>query len=257
MARLRSPGYPNMDMPQAIVFIEQLYSENRTYPMDREVAAVTIGHSGLTGPAGKKLASLIQYGLLEKYAKNEVRVSSMGESILHPDDESERSECLAASAYKPLLFNELRERFPDGVPSEGNLRSYLLKKGFSDVAVPRVIKAYLGTCAFLEQNRAYKSYDMEHEEVQKSSVDQSVEGDWDMEGASVSRSSLPSARPRQDKVPNLNAINVAVSGGIVQTNVMLLDAAGLEKLKRKIDALQTLIEGEGAEAQADAESDQE
>ena len=244
MARLRSPSYPNINIEQAIDIIGKMYGENRTFPMDREVAAKAMGHSGLTGPASKKVASLIQYGLLEKYAKNEVRVSKMAESILHPDDETEKGDLLTISAYKPRLFNELRERFPGGVPSENNLTSYLLKRGFSDVAVPRAVQAYLKTCSFLEKNRAYESHDLEHPDVSKSSINQSVEGDLDMEGANVSRTIPSMGRSRQINTPNLNAINVSVSGGIVQTNVMLLDSMGLEKLKRKIDALQTLIEDE-------------
>ena len=251
MARLRSPGYPDVTLPQAIDLSSKLYAANRTYPMDREVAAREMGYSGLTGPSSKRLASLIQFGLLEKHAKNEVRVSAVAESILHPDSSAEKEHGVLAAAFNPRLFRELRERFPDGVPSKSNLESYLLKNGFSDRGVKRAIKAYLGTCEYVERHSANESHGGEGS-IGSESIDyQSVEGDHDMESAIPHRPHASFGRPSQREEPSRNAINVSVSGGLVRTHEMVLDADGLGKLKRKIDALLSLVEDEDVGPNAD------
>lgn len=251
MARLRSPSYPDVTLQQAIDLIGKIYTANRTYPMDREVAAKEMGYSGLTGPSSKRLASLIQFGLLEKHAKNEVRVSTTAESILHPDNAAEKQEGLRAAAFKPQLFSELQERFPDGVPSKSNLESYLLKSGFSDRGVRRAIKAYLGTCEYVEQYEDNESHGDAGCDVTDSIENQRLDGDHDM-GTAMHPSAGSSSPPfRQSQTPDLNTINVSVSGGLVRTHEMVLDVDGLGKLKGKIDALLTLVEGEDRDPNSD------
>lgn len=250
MAKLRSPNYPDIDIQQAIDLIGKLYTANRTFPMDRDVAAKEMGYSGLTGPSAKKIASLIQYGLLDKHAKNEVKVSRVAEAILHPDDQTQKEENLQVSAYMPSLFADLRERFPGGVPSESNLKSYLLKQGFSDRAVGPAIRAYLGTCSYVEKKESYESHGSTSVEMSESPVNQRFTGDSDMESAAEAHPLPQTDRLDQSAAPNLNAMNVGVFGGQVRINV-LLDSKGLDKLERKIAALRELIADELDEPRAD------
>lgn len=156
--RMRSPGYPGMTLSDAIETIEKMFSDVRVAPVDREVAARAMGYSGITGRSGKVLSDLVQYGLLEKVGKNEVRVSSRAVEIMHPDHPIERAEAVLDAAFDPVLFQELRDRFPDAVPSENALRSYLVKRGFTDAALQPAIRAYVETCRYAEQFRAYESH---------------------------------------------------------------------------------------------------
>lgn len=251
MARLRSPGYPDVGLPHAIELASKMYASNRTYPMDREVAAMEMGFSGLTGPSSKRLASLIQFGLLEKHAKNEVRVSALAESILHPDSTAEKEDGVLAAAFNPQLFRELQERFPAGVPSRSNLESYLLKSGFSDRGVKRAINAYLATCEYVERYIADESQSDNVQDGIKYENYQEVEGDQQRESPIHGRPHTPYGRPVQREEPSQNAINLSVSGGLVRTHEMILDADGLKKLKRKIDALLSLVEDEDVGPNAD------
>ena len=251
MTRLRSPSYPDITLQQATDAVGKIYAANRTYPMDREVAATEMGYTGLTGPSAKRLASLIQFGLLERHAKNEVRVSDVAEAILHPDDPAQRLEGLRTAAYNPPLFRDLQEKFPHGAPSESNLVSYLLKNGFSDRGVRRATKAYLGTYEYIEQVSAYESHGTDRPDHAHSSLDQRDRGDRDMDIATHDSSVLPAGAHQKYKEPDRNAINVSISGGLVRTHEMILDADGLAKLKRKIDALHTLVADEIVDAEAD------
>ena len=243
MARMRSPSYPNLDLPQAVELVGQLYAANRTFPMDRDVAAKEMGYSGLTGPSAKKIATLIQYGLLEKYARNEVQVSKVAEAILHPDDQVQKEENLKVAAYMPRLFTELRERFPGGMPSESNLKSYLLKQGFSDGAVGPAIKAYLGTCSYIEKEYLDETCVLSSEVEENETIEQGVIVGSTTKGTSSVQPLPHIGQSYQPIVPNLNAMNVEVFGGQIRINV-LLDSKGLDKLERKMAALRELIADE-------------
>ncbi len=256
MARMRSPNYPHVSLDYAIGMAGKIHSVDRTHSIEREVAAQHLGYTGITGPSGKMLASLIQYGLLEKVAKNEVRVSDTAVEILYPDDPTQKEEALRRAAFFPQLFSNLRDRFPDGAPSEGSLRSYLMKQGFSDQAIGRAANAYLKTFEFIQQNAAYESYDL-HESVGVKSKDyQSVEDRPTMQ-ASETRTRMPlGAVPRRLEDVALNDINVEIFGQHVRINV-LLDSKGLDKLKRKIEALQTLISDDESDGAANDPEDRQ
>lgn len=159
MKRVRSPAYPSLPISEAIELVGKIYSSNRTNPIDREAAVKDMGYSGLTGRSGKLLATLLQYGLLEKSGKGGVRVTPRAVDILHPESAADRRRALRDAAFEPNLFLSLREKFPDGVPSENNLRSHLMREQFSDVAINPAVNAYLETCRFLQQENAYESYD--------------------------------------------------------------------------------------------------
>lgn len=64
--------------------------------------------------------------------------------ILH-GDEGERALAIREAARGPALFTRLHEQFGGAVPSEANLKGYLLRNGFAISAVEGVIDAYKET----------------------------------------------------------------------------------------------------------------
>lgn len=160
----RSPSYPNAPLGEAIsqvAKIEQLYRQSQ---VDREVAAKLIGYSGLSGPASKALAALASYGLVERAGKGEMRVTSRARAILYPDNLEERRQNLVAAAFEPKLFQELRARFPDMIPPEDGIITYLHRQGFVQSAIRPAMKAYRDTLLFLQQEGATDSHGKEHPE---------------------------------------------------------------------------------------------
>lgn len=118
--------------------------------MDREVAAKALGYSGISGRSATVLANLIQYGLLERAGKNEVRVSRRAVDIIHPDSAQSKAEALRSAALEPELFQKVAARFVDGLPSENALHSFLVREGFTDTAIPAAARAFLETSEFLK-----------------------------------------------------------------------------------------------------------
>jgi hypothetical protein len=141
--------------------IEKVYRQS---PVDREVAAKLIGYSGLSGPSSKALAALASYGLVERAGKGELRVTSRALAILHPINLLERRQALVSAAFDPTLFQELRTRWPDMIPPEEGIATYLNRKGFNQTAIRPAMKAYRETLHFLEQEGANESHGNEQPE---------------------------------------------------------------------------------------------
>ncbi len=157
MARVRSPSYPSYSLDEAVANARKIFDKDRRSPIDRAVVANHLGYNSLNGAADKALATMMQYGLLEKVAKGEVRISQWAVDIMFPDAPSQRVAALRNAATSPTLFRALNERFPDGPPSNETLRAYLLREEFNDRAIGPIIGAYNKTSAYLAQEGANES----------------------------------------------------------------------------------------------------
>lgn len=171
MIRTNSPPYPAMSLPKSIAAVEKIFGADRRNPVDREVAARHIGYNGKSGASDKALAALSHFGLTEKVGKGALRVSQLAMDILHPDpaDPQSKDRALLQAGMKPQLYKELRAQFPDYV-SEATLRSYLLRTGFNDAALPPAMAAYLDTLRFLEQSKVFESGGVSSDEGEESDL---------------------------------------------------------------------------------------
>jgi hypothetical protein len=154
MARVRSPRYPSMSLEDAVEHGRTIFEKDRRHPIAREVAAGHIGYKSLNGAADSALSTLMQYGVLEKVAKGEVRVSQLVVDILFPDNPEQRAEAIRIVASNPPLFKALDDRFPEAIPSNETLRSYLTRENFNTRAIGPIVTAYTKTRAFVEREAA-------------------------------------------------------------------------------------------------------
>lgn len=158
MSRIRSPGYPSINLSEAIELTNKIFSASRQNTVDREAAAKDIGYSGMTGQSAKMLSNLAHFDLIERSGKGGVRVTDTAVRILHPRSTEERRAALAEAAFSPGLFNEIREHFPDGFVSENALRGLLMRKGFATAAVQPALRAYMETYSLLQEEHATESH---------------------------------------------------------------------------------------------------
>lgn len=157
MARVRSPNFPVISLPQAVERIEVIYDHEQTVPADRETLAKHLGYSGLNGASSKIISALSKYGLLEEMPDKSFRVSKLAMAIMHPSSNEEKTDALREAASGPILFQRLNEQFGGQRPSETNLRSWLLRNGFARSGVDSVIKAYNETMDLVgASHTAYK-----------------------------------------------------------------------------------------------------
>ena len=139
MARIRSPNYPQIDLVEALRRVEIIRGKEGRTPASREVLAKLLGFGGLNGASMAVLSAMTKYGLMEDAGDKELRVSDLSDSILFPNEAQEKIRSVAEAATKPALFAEIREKWPNHPPSDENLRSYLMRRGFSQGALDNVI----------------------------------------------------------------------------------------------------------------------
>lgn len=149
MARVRSPNYPAISLPEAIERIRKVYEKEHTHKAAPEVVAKALGYSGLNGASLSVMSALKKFGLLEEVGKD-LKVSHQALTILvDPKDSAERAKFIREAAFAPALFSELQAQYGSGVPSDENLRSYLLKRGFAPASVDAPIRSYRETIALV------------------------------------------------------------------------------------------------------------
>lgn len=249
MARQRSPSYPAISITQAIEFIGKIHKSCRSNVIDRETAARELGYSGLTGRSMKVLADLVQFNLLEKTGKGDVKVTQLAVDILHGIDPADRQQAMLEAALAPQLFKDIHDRFPDGIPSENAIKSYLIQQDFMDVAIGPAISAFMSTYRAVEHIRESESHGGGGEEAPESvhanepkeqivsTAPQIVpQHATPVLAASGDMPAILSALAKAD----LNDIGMSIVGGRIAVAGML-DLKGLRALKRKIIGMEALL----------------
>ncbi len=124
----RSLRYPGMSLEDAIERVRIVYENEKRTPASGEVI---VGHFGLkagTGPANRVISALRQYGLLENRGE-QLRVSDSAFKILHlSDDSPERIQAVREASRKPIIIQDVISAFPEGLPSDANLRNFLIQQ---------------------------------------------------------------------------------------------------------------------------------
>jgi hypothetical protein len=239
MSRMRSPSYPSVPLKQAIDLVSKIHRSCRSNVITRENAVHEMGYSGLTGRSMKVLSALLQFGLLEKAGTGDVKVTQRAVDILHGIDESDRNEATLEAAYAPQLFRDIHERFPDGIPSEGVIRSYLIQQDFVDVAIGPAITAFMETYRTVEHIRDYTQQANGSDEVAHAPSNNN-EAAIRKEEAPVIQTLPATSIPQSPANGQLNKINMDIRGDQVSISG-LLNLKGLELLEKKIAALKLLL----------------
>lgn len=145
MARIRSPNYPAFSLPAAIDRARAIHVAEGKNAASREAMAKHIGFGSLNGASASALSAIAKYGLIEGVDDGEARLTELAMRILYPHNEEEKRAALEEAAFKPALFSEIHEKWPDRAPSDESLRSFLVRKGFSQGALDQVIQFYRET----------------------------------------------------------------------------------------------------------------
>jgi hypothetical protein len=229
-------------LAEVVEFAEKIHAFDRQHPVSREVAAKHLGFSGLTGSSDRALSALLHFGLAEKAAKGEIRITDLALQIIHPNSRVEKREALREAAFRPELFRELHERYPGEPPSESSLRSHLNRSNFAQAAIGPASRAYLETCHYLQREGAYES-DPEPAEVRSESAPQPRQGE-----PTLMHATAPHQAPPPGPTPPafaaelaLNEPNINIQGQRLVRIDALLDAQGLIELESTIQALKMLI----------------
>lgn len=150
MANQRSPNCPQITFHEAIEKGRLVYNKEYTHPTPREVVAQSLGYSGLNGRSLSMIGALRQYGILEG-SGDQQRISDDAVSFYVLDEHTkERQEAFVRMLFHPPFFAQIHEEFGDSLPSESNLKHYLMKNGFLPKAAEDVIAVYRDNIHLIE-----------------------------------------------------------------------------------------------------------
>jgi hypothetical protein len=127
--RMRSPNYPNYSLGDCLTYLLKFYNKYGTNESHYEDAITQMGHSPTSSTAGRLLASMYSYGLLEDRGsgKNKfVRISRLAQEILlETDNSSRRIELLQKAALLDNSMHSIWEKWGSTLPAEDTIKKSL------------------------------------------------------------------------------------------------------------------------------------
>ena len=166
----RSPGYPYIDLGDALERIGMIYQRDRRAFTSFDAILEHLGYSAKkrSGTTGRVVAALRQYGLLDEKS-GQFRVSDLGFKILNlPEDSPERAKLIKEAALKPPMFRKVGAYYEGEIPSDAALKSHLvLNEKFNPDSVDQFIRSFRETIAIANlQPEDYTGEEVESSEQQ-------------------------------------------------------------------------------------------
>jgi hypothetical protein len=158
MAHQRSPNCPQITFLEAADKGRMVYMREHTHPAAKEVIAESLGYSGLNGRSLSMIGALRQYGILEGTG-DALRITDDAVTYFELEDGDERNSALSRLLFHPPFFEQIRAEFGDMLPSEPNLKHYLIKQGFLPKAAESVIRIYRENIRLVENTAKRYSED--------------------------------------------------------------------------------------------------
>jgi len=233
MARIRSPNYPAISLPDAIARIAKIHAAEQHLPAPKEVLAKHIGYNGLNGASLKVISALGKYGLLEEVNGDKMRVSPLAMNILYPPNDAAKAQAISEAAFLPTLFAELRAEWGGTVPSDANMRSYLVRRNFATDAIDRVIGAYRETAEMVAPTTGVFAPAPAPVEAATPEAQPPAARHWAAAAAS------PQPAPPQAFTENTMRVSMSDIG--LEVRAELVDVTGVERLIKILEANKALL----------------
>ncbi|MEA2560077.1 MAG: hypothetical protein QOH06_1581 [Acidobacteriota bacterium] len=147
--RVRSPSFPFISLPEAVHRARELFDAERRNLVHPDVTVAHWGYARSSSGGKQTIAALRAYGLLED-VRGELRLTDRAQHILVREPGStERNDLLWQAALAPPLFSKLWERYRADLPSDKNLRSWLvLELKVNENAVEELLRSYRETLQY-------------------------------------------------------------------------------------------------------------
>ncbi len=148
--RKKSPRAPSMALDEALERAMKAYDKDRLHPSPTDVVAQNLGYKGINnGSALSALASLRYFGLVERPSDGMLAITKDVETYKFAPDPAQKQAVLERFLKNPALYAELLEKFPGGLPSDGNLRFDLIQRGFSAQTADVALSAFKRSVDFV------------------------------------------------------------------------------------------------------------
>jgi hypothetical protein len=248
MTRIRSPNYPQLSLPAAIDRVAKVYQEENRHPAPSEVVVKHLGFSGLNGSSAAALSALLKYGLLEKEGK-QVRVSDRTLAILYPQDPKEKSDALKQAIHGPALFSEILTNFKYQLPSDENLKAYLIRRGFAQGAIKQLIPVLRESVEFVPFGSDLNPGANQERSIARAEQPLRSVAAINRQGTAVSTASmepmyggrLVSSYPITIPLSKEPSITISLDDDLIRVNAVVVDQAGVDRLIKYLQANRELL----------------
>lgn len=247
-AHHRSPGYPMLNLQEAVEKARLVYNEDKRSFTSRAVILKHLGYKDEnSGVGNREVSALKQYGLLEERA-GQLRISDRAYGILFLSEGSEeKRNRLSEAALGPAIFRELFGKYGSEASDE-TLKDYLIhSKNFNPVSVNEVVKNYRSTIAFAKPPGV--SYTDEDEAEQEQDQNQEQEMNAEPQSAPPLNAKPVPALMRPPKAPEADG-TISTPVGRDEDRVVFAHVrfdASIRKefvtsLKKYLDYLETTLQ---------------
>ncbi len=148
-SRVRSPGYPMIDLKEAIAKAKMLWDKDKNNPIPREVAAEHLGYGGAGGHAGRVIAALKHFNLIYLKESFIILTEKAIDLILHSPSDKVYIDTVKEIALNPSTYADLFNEYNGDLPSDSTLKVKLLKDyKFNADKIDRFISNFRSTIEF-------------------------------------------------------------------------------------------------------------
>lgn len=148
-SRMRSPNYPAIGLEEAVGKIEALYKQDLLVASPKDAALKHMGFEKAHGEAGRVLATLKSFGLIEEI-NDRIKLTQRGINIVVREaGDAQRADALRDASISPEIYRQLLKEYRDSLPSDVTLKSELIAvRKFNPNAVDGFIRDFRGTLKF-------------------------------------------------------------------------------------------------------------
>lgn len=148
-SRVRSPGYPMIDLKEAIDKAKELWNKDKMNPIPREVVAKHLGYENAGGYGGRVIAALKHFDLISFKEGDIILTEKALDLALHSPDDKIYQDIIKEIALKPDTYADIFNDFKVSEISDATLRVKLIKDyKFNADKVDRFISNFRSTIDF-------------------------------------------------------------------------------------------------------------
>ena len=154
--RIRSPKFPFIDLETAIVKADTFYQSEKRNSANISVALKSWNFEDKSSGGLQTISALKEFGLMEDSGSNKARSVKLTDRAFRiildqrPDSEA-RGRLVAEAALLPKIHSTLWEHYQHELPSDSNLRHYLMfdyKPPFNENSVDGFIQQFRTTLGY-------------------------------------------------------------------------------------------------------------
>ena len=152
MAKTRSPNFPFIPLDTAVQRARVVWDKEGRHPAAPETIVGHWRYSAKSSGGRQTIAALRQFGLMEGRGSADLRLTELAQAILFSEEGSEQwLTRVREAALKPAIHQEIWHKYEGQLPSDQNLRYYLVvERGFSETGASELIQELRATFAYAQ-----------------------------------------------------------------------------------------------------------